>query len=261
MASELAAAENAAEFAWQHDDVFGRIASRYDLLCDVFSFGIHRLWKRAIARRIASEEWNVLLDGATGTGDIVLRLLAHQETQGRTVIASDISMKMMAVAQRRLKAHAGKVRFMQLDVEAMTSIAAGSVDAYSMSLGLKICNRRLALDEAYRVLRPGGRLIILEASNIPWKVLNGAYLAYMSVCMPALGWLATGGDASAYKYLLHGIREFPTAEALAVEFRDHGFEAVAFERQSLGIVAIHTARKPIARGLHAQLIDRHEGFS
>ena len=244
MASKPAAAENAAEFAWQHDDVFGRIASRYDLLCDVFSFGIHRLWKRAVARRIASEEWNVLLDGATGTGDIVLRLLAHQQTDGRTVIASDISTKMLAIAQRRLKAHGDKVRFALIDVEAMTSIADGSVDAYSMSLGLKICNRRRALDEAFRILRPGGRLIILEASNIHWKMLNRAYLAYMSVCMPALGWLATGGDASAYKYLLHGIREFPTAEALAAEFREHGFVDVAFERKSLGIVAIHIARKP-----------------
>jgi ubiquinone/menaquinone biosynthesis methyltransferase len=244
VASEPVVAENAAEFAWQHDDVFGRIASRYDLLCDVFSFGIHRLWKRAVARRIASEEWNVLLDGASGTGDIVLRLLAHQQIDGRTVIASDISAQMLAIAQRRLKAHGERVRFTLLDVEAMTSIADGSVDAYSMSLGLKICNRRRALDEAFRILRPGGRLIILEASNIPWNLLNRVYLAYMAVCMPALGWLATGGDASAYKYLLHGIRGFPTAEALAAEFREHGFADVAFERQSLGIVAIHVARKP-----------------
>jgi len=242
--SKATAAENAAEFAWQHDDVFGRIASRYDLLCDVFSFGIHRFWKRAVARRIASEEWSVLLDGASGTGDIVLRLLAHQETAGRTVIASDISPKMLAIAEQRLRAHGEKVRFALLDVEAMTSIADSSVDAYSMSLGLKICNRRRALDEAFRILRPGGRLIILESSNIPWKMLSRAYLAYMSVCMPTLGWLATGGDSSAYKYLLHGIREFPTAEALALEMRGHGFEKVAFERQSLGIVAIHTARKP-----------------
>jgi len=248
VASEPAAAENAAEFAWKHDDVFGRIASRYDLLCDVFSFGIHRFWKRAVARRIASEEWSVLLDGASGTGDIVLRLLARQETAGRTVIASDISAKMLAIAQRRLKAYGEKVRFTLLDVEAMTSIADSSVDAYSMSLGLKICNRRLALEEAFRILRPGGRLIILESSNIPWKPLSRAYLGYMSVCMPALGWLATGGDASAYRYLLHGIREFPTAEALAVEMRDHGFEEVAFERQSLGIMAIHTARKPVVPG-------------
>jgi len=236
--------KNAADFAWQHDDVFGRIASRYDLLCDVFSFGIHRLWKRRVARRIASERWSVLLDGATGTGDIVLRLLAHEATEGRTVIASDISTKMLAIAQRRLASRAGSVQLRQLDAEAMPTITDGSVDAYSMSLGMKICNRRLAIAEAFRVLRPGDRLIFLEASNIPWRPLHRVYLAYMAVCMPVLGWLASGGDASAYRYLLHGIREFPSAEALAVELQTHGFEEVAFERLSLGIVAIHTARKP-----------------
>ena len=237
-------AENAAEFAWQHDDVFGRIAARYDLLCDVFSLGIHRLWKRRVAERIASEAWSTLLDGATGTGDILLRLFARQQPAGRTVIASDISEKMLAVAQRRLSRHARSIRMQQLDAEAMPSIADASVDAYSISLALKICNRRRVLDEAFRVLKPGGRLIVLEASNIPWRPLQQAYLAYMSVCMPLLGWLATGGDASAYKYLLHGIREFPSAEGLVDELRTHGFKEVGFERLSLGIVAIHTARKP-----------------
>jgi SAM-dependent methyltransferase len=123
----------------------------------------------------------------------------------------------------------------------------GSVDAYSISLCLKIFNRSRVLDEAFRVLRPGGRLIVLEASNIPWKPLHLAYLSYMSICMPALGWLAMGGDSSAYTYLLRGIRGFPTAEALALEIREHGFEDVAFERRSLGIVAIHSARKPGTR--------------
>ena len=237
---------NAAEFAWRHDDVFGRIASRYDFLCDVFSFGIHRLWKRSVARRIASEDWSTLLDGATGTGDIILRVLAHELSDGRRIIASDVSAKMLASAQQRLVAQGGIVQLKQLDAEAMPSIAEGSVDAYSISLGLKICDRRLVLDEAYRVLRPGGRLIVLESSNIPSMILNRMYLAYMSLCMPALGWLATGGDASAYRYLLRGIREFPTAEDLAAEIQRHGFEEVTFERQSLGIVAIHVARKPWA---------------
>jgi demethylmenaquinone methyltransferase/2-methoxy-6-polyprenyl-1,4-benzoquinol methylase len=236
--------ENAAEFTWRRDDVFGRIASRYDLLCDVFSFGLHRLWKRGVARRIASEDWATLLDGATGTGDIILRVLAHDITEGRNVIASDVSANMLAIAQRRLAAHTGKVQLKQLDAEAMPSVADGSVDAYSISLGLKICNRGLALSEAFRILRPGGRLIVLEASNIPWKPLHTLYLAYMSVCMPALGWLAAGGDASAYRYLLRGIREFPSADDFAAEVRRYGFEQVTFERQSLGIVAIHTARKP-----------------
>jgi len=239
-----AQSDNAAEFTWRHDDVFGRIASRYDLLCDVFSLGIHRLWKRSVARRIASEDWSTLLDGATGTGDIILRVLEHEMADGRTIIASDVSAKMLAIAQRRLAAHLGTVQLKQLDAESMPSVADGSIDAYSISLGLKICNRRLALDEAFRILRPGGRLIVLEASNIPWKILHRAYLAYMSFCMPTLGWLATGGDASAYRYLLRGIREFPSADALAAEIGQHGFREVTFERQSLGIVAIHSARKP-----------------
>src|ERR1700734_3723393 len=101
---------NAAEFIWRHDDVFRRIASRYDLLCDVFSLGIHRLWKRSVARRIASEEWSTVLDGATGTGDIILRVLAQEMPEGRRIIASDVSTKMLAIAQQRLARHAGRVQ-------------------------------------------------------------------------------------------------------------------------------------------------------
>jgi demethylmenaquinone methyltransferase/2-methoxy-6-polyprenyl-1,4-benzoquinol methylase len=244
-ASEDPIHANAAEFAWQEDDVFDRIATRYDKLCDAFSFGIHRLWKRRVGQRIASESWNTLLDGATGTGDIILRVVENSSTSERTVIASDISAKMLAIAEKRLQAHKGKVSLQLLDAENMPSVQSASVDAYSISLGLKICNRRLAMQEALRVLKPGGRLIVLEASNIRWSALNRAYLAYMSVCMPVLGWLATGGDASAYKYLLQGIRDFPTAEKLAEELEGHGFADVSFERLSLGIVAIHTARKPL----------------
>jgi len=236
---------NAAEFAWKSDDIFGRIASRYDLLCDVFSFGIHRLWKRRVARRIAREPWSVLLDGATGTGDIILRMLRNEPAGDRTIIAADISEKMLAIAQCRLAPWEGKVQLCKLDAEAMPAVPDSSVDAYSMSLVMKICDRHLALKEAFRVLRPGGRLVILEASNIPWRPLHRAYLAYMHVCMPLLGWLATAGDGSAYKYLLHGIRDFPSAEAFAGEIESHGFEGVTFERLSLGIVAIHTARKPV----------------
>lgn len=235
---------NAAGFASQADDVFGRIAGRYDLLCDVFSLGIHRLWKRRVARVIANEPWSVLLDGASGTGDIVMRVVSHEQVAGRTVIAADISGAMLAIAERRLGSNARQVQLRQLDAEAMPKITDASVDAYSMSLVMKICDRRRALAEAFRVLRPGGRLVILEASNIRWRPLHRAYLAYMELCMPILGWLATGGDASAYRYLLHGIRDFPSAEAFADEIAASGFEGITVERLSFGIVAIHVARKP-----------------
>jgi demethylmenaquinone methyltransferase / 2-methoxy-6-polyprenyl-1,4-benzoquinol methylase len=236
---------NAATFSAHRDDVFGRIAGRYDLLCDLFSFGIHRVWKREVAREIAAQPWSVLLDGATGTGHIILRMLSHESVAGRSIIASDISPQMLAVAARRLERHAGNVRLEILDMEAMPSVASGSIDAYSISLGLKICNRSLALQEAYRVLRPGGRLIVLEASTIRWQWLRSAYLGYMSLCMPLLGWLATGGDASAYRYLLDGVKGFPSAEHLATEIARHGFSQVTFRRLSLGIVAIHIATKPL----------------
>ncbi len=236
--------ENAGGFAWSTDDVFGRIAARYDLLCDLFSLGLHRAWKRRVAHRLAAEPWGCLLDGATGTGDIVIRVLKRQPSQARRIVASDISEGMLAIARRRLLAHAAVVELRRLDAESMPSVADGSVDLYTISLALKICNRRRVFHEALRILRPGGRIIVLEASVIPMRFLQRAYLAYMSVCMPALGWLATGGDASAYRYLLKGIRGFPGAESLAEEMREAGFVDVEFERMSLGIVAIHEARKP-----------------
>jgi demethylmenaquinone methyltransferase / 2-methoxy-6-polyprenyl-1,4-benzoquinol methylase len=249
---------NAAEFTPSADDVFGRIAGRYDLLCDIFSLFIHRLWKRRVAELIAAEPWQTLLDGATGTGDIILRVLVKQAKQtteptpptqsmvGRNIIASDLSAPMLAIAQKRLAQYASQVSFRELNVEAMPTVQNSSVDAYSISLCMKICDRKRALGEALRVLKPGGRLIVLEASNIAWRPLHRAYLAYMHLCMPALGWLATGGDASAYRYLLHGVRDFPTAEALAAEMLAAGFTDVSFERLSLGIVAIHLARRPLA---------------
>ena len=241
---------NAADFSSDADDVFGRIATRYDLLCDLFSLCIHRHWKRRVAEVIASEPWSNLLDAASGTGDIVLRVLERQKAPGK-IVASDISPQMLAIARRRLAeadTDAGlphHVELRLLDVHSMPNVATNSVDLYSMSLGLKICNRAAALREALRVLRPGGRLVILEASNIPWQWLQRTYLAYMSVCMPLIGWLATGGDASAYRYLLQGICEFPTAETLAEEIREAGFTEIRFHRLTLGIAAIHSARKPM----------------
>jgi ubiquinone/menaquinone biosynthesis methyltransferase len=240
---------NAASFDCAADDVFSRIASRYDILCDLFSFGIHRFWKSRMARRIAAERWDNMLDAAAGTGDIALRVIRNLGgATARTCVVSDICPAMLDVARRRAGPLAGAVQFAVFDAHRLVQVASASVDIYSMSFGMKICDRKRALGEAWRVLKPGGRFICLEASEIPVRFIHRLYLVYMSLCMPVVGWVATGGDASAYHYLLSGVRSFPGAPRFADEIRAQGFVDVGYERLSLGIVAIHTARKPQLAG-------------
>jgi demethylmenaquinone methyltransferase / 2-methoxy-6-polyprenyl-1,4-benzoquinol methylase len=236
---------NAASFDASHDDIFNRIASRYDLLCDLFSLFIHRSWKSRMARRILALPWQCMLDVASGTGDIALRVVGKLDAErGRTCIVSDICPAMLDIARGRATRLAGAVQFQTLDAHQLTTIETASIDLYSMSLGMKICDRKLALAEAWRVLRPGGAFICLEASEIPVRFLHRAYLTYMRLCMPVVGWAATGGDTSAYEYLLKGVCGFPGAQKFADEIAKQGFVEVTYERLSLGIVAIHSARKP-----------------
>jgi ubiquinone/menaquinone biosynthesis methyltransferase len=236
---------NAASFDSAQDDVFSRIAARYDFLCDLFSLGIHRRWKARMARRILAAPWRQMLDVAAGTGHIALRVVRQRDAKnGRACIVSDICPAMLEVAKRRAGPLSDAVDFRILDAHRLTTIAPASIDLYSISLGMKICDRAQALAAAWHVLRPGGMFICLEASEIPVRFIHRAYLAYMRLCMPIVGWAATGGDASAYEYLLKGVRGFPGAKEFAAEIAALGFIDVAYERMSFGIVAIHVARKP-----------------
>ncbi|MDM7984573.1 MAG: ubiquinone/menaquinone biosynthesis methyltransferase [Maricaulis sp.] len=235
--------ENAAEFRASQDDVFARIAQRYDRLCDVFSLGIHRLWKRMMAQRISAERASALLDLAAGTGDIPHRLL---ERDGRptNMLVSDLCPQMLDLARDKLGHDRRDVEFAILNAHKLVTIEDNRFDIVSISFGMKICDRAAVMSEAYRVLKPGGLFICLEAARIPNALLHRIYLTYMDLCMPLISHIATGGDASAYRYLLCGIHDFPDQNTLCAEFSSHGFEQVRYTNHSLGIVALHEGRKP-----------------
>ncbi|UTA48099.1 ubiquinone/menaquinone biosynthesis methyltransferase [Simiduia sp. 21SJ11W-1] len=239
---------NAAGLDVARDNIFARIADRYDWLCDIFSFGIHRYWKSVAVKEILRHKPQVILDAAAGTGDISVRLVQQKELHPSTIVVSDICDAMLRVAQKRLArhTHAHNLEFAPANAERLSEFNEQTFDCYVMSFALKICNRQRVLEAAYGVLKPGGVLIMVEASRIKPAWLQALYLAYMSLCMPIIGWLATGGDASAYKYLLTGVKDIPDAEVVAEEISACGFTQVNYRRLSLGIVAIHSAIKPPA---------------
>lgn len=142
-----------------------------------------------------------------------LSVTAAAEALGvsRKIVVSDISEKMLNIARTRIsKSSCPHVEIKLVDACSMPEIESESVELFSMSLGLKICERTSVLKEAFRVLKPSGKLVVLEASNIPVKIIHRLYLKYMAFVMPIIGWLATNGDASAYKYLLRGVESFPS---------------------------------------------------
>jgi len=242
---------NAAAFDPALDDVFSRIASRYDRLCDVFSLMQHRRWKSAMAEHIHRNAHGVVLDVASGTGDIPARLVRRlsatpEPSRIERIIVSDLCPVMLDVARMKIDDAPVSVDVRILDAHDLTPIPDGSIDTYSISFGMKICDRDRLLAEAFRVLRPGGSLCCLEAARIPFEPLHQAYLAYMNWCLPIMARLATGGDRSAYDYLLKGLNDFPAPRAFASELEDRGFIDVRFRAMSFGIVAFHWARRPEA---------------
>jgi len=237
---------NAASFDPAADNVFARIAGRYDRLCDLFSLRIHRYWKSHMAAAIARHPGTVVLDVASGTGDIPLRVIRSLRSASgspRTLWITDLCPEMLAIARRKL-AGRSEVKHAIADGHALSEFPANSVDLYSISFGMKICDRRRILAEAFRVLKPGGTFFCLEAARMPFAPLHTLYLAYMRWCLPTIARIATGGDASAYDYLVKGIHEFPAQRAFCAEMEGYGFRDVAYRNLTLGIVALHSGSKP-----------------
>ncbi len=238
---------NAAHFDAGKDDVFGRIAGRYDLLCDVFSVFSHRRWKSAMAHEITDCLGQLVLDVAAGTGHIPLRVLrrlaAKPELQRKKIIAADLSPGMLAVAKTRPNGNDPALEYRIMDAQNLAGIEHNSIDIFSISFGMKIMNRAKVIEQAHRVLKPGGRFLCLEAARIPIDILHRAYLIYMDNCLPIMARIATGGDHSAYDYLLRGIHDFPRQADFAAELVAAGFRDVSYRNFSMGIVALHRGTK------------------
>jgi demethylmenaquinone methyltransferase/2-methoxy-6-polyprenyl-1,4-benzoquinol methylase len=215
--------------------LFQAVAGRYDLMNDVMSMGIHRLWKRAMADAVAPRRDELIVDLAGGTGDMA-RLLAGQ---GARVVVCDPSEGMMAVGRTRCPP---SVEFTQGTAEAMP-FATGSVDVVTMAFGLRnVTSLAGALTEILRVLKPGGRFVCLEFSR-PHALIRPFYDAWSFTVIPRLGaWIAR--EPAAYDYLVESIRRFPDQRALAAQFEAAGFGAVGWRNLSFGIACLHWGIKP-----------------
>ena len=239
--------QNAAQLDTVVDDVFGRIAERYDLLCDIFSVLSHRRWKQRLAREIVATPGTQFLDVASGTGHIVHRVTNLLEKQPdavrKSILATDLSVRMLDVAQRKDKGSYTDIRYSVCSAYDLIGVTDGSVDVVSISFAMKITDRQRVLVEVRRVLRSGGSFYCLEAARIPNAIIHKVYLTYMNLCLPFMAMLATGGDRSAYDYLLRGIQHFPDQEEFSREIASFGFSNVTYVNMSFGIVAMHHAFK------------------
>ncbi len=222
--------------------VFSNVASKYDIMNDVMSAGIHRIWKDAMMDWLAPRNGQRLLDVAGGTGDIAFRFL--KRAPGAEAVVLDMTEAMLVEGRKRAEAEAlaDKLDWVVGDAMALP-FEANSFDRYTISFGIRNVTRiNDALSEAFRVLRPGGRLMVLEFSQLPNDAMQKAYDLYSFNVIPRMGQLIAG-DRDSYQYLVESIRKFPDQETFAGMIRDAGFENVKYRNLSMGIAALHSGWK------------------
>ena len=218
--------------------VFDSVAERYDLMNDLMSGGIHRLWKAALVDWLAPRGAVALIDVAGGTGDVALRVRARAP-QARVVIA-DANERMLSVGRDRAinRGIVDGLSYVACDAEALP-VPARAFDAYTIAFGLRNVTRiEAALAEARRVLKPGGRFLCLEFSRVVVPGLAQLYDAYSFRVVPEIG-ARVAQDRAAYQYLVESIRRFPPQDELAGMMRAAGFDQVQYRNLSGGIAALH----------------------
>ncbi len=222
--------------------VFSRVAARYDLMNDLMSGGLHRLWKDAMMDWLAPRPGQRLLDVAGGTGDIAFRFL--RRAPGSTAVVCDMTEGMLAEGRKRAEAARLAERLDWVAGDAMAlPFPDRSFDTYTISFGIRNVTRIPdALAEAWRVLKPGGRLMVLEFSQVPNPALAWAYDRYSFNVIPAMGQVVTG-DRESYQYLVESIRRFPDQESFAAMIRTAGFGQVTFRNLTMGVAALHSGWK------------------
>jgi demethylmenaquinone methyltransferase / 2-methoxy-6-polyprenyl-1,4-benzoquinol methylase len=225
------------------NDVFSAVAERYDLMNDLMSGGLHRLWKADFITMLNPPGGATpfrLLDVAGGTGDVALRYMARGGAGCRATIC-DISPEMLAVGARKVAAAGldGRVDIVEGNAEVLP-FADGTFDAYTIAFGIRnVTHIDRALTEARRVLKPGGRFLCLEFSRVDVPLLDSLYDFHSFQVIPRLGQL-TAGAAEPYQYLVESIRRFPPQETFAAMIRGAGFERVTYRNLTGGVAAIHS---------------------
>ncbi len=222
--------------------VFSRVAEKYDVMNDLMSGGIHRLWKDAIMDWLAPRDGQRLLDVAGGTGDVAFRFL--KRAPGATAVVCDLTDSMLESGKRRAEANSLSDRLDWVVGDAMAlPFAANAFDVYTISFGIRNVTRiGDALAEAFRVLRPGGRLMVLEFSQLPNPALQWAYDRYSFNVIPVMGQIVAG-DRDSYQYLVESIRRFPDQEAFLQMIRDAGFGQAKYRNLTMGVAALHSGWK------------------